>query len=121
MSQDKVFANGMIVKDRGNAPEWVIAKVSIKVEEFIQTLQQHADNGWVNLNIQRSRGGKDYVEIDTWKPNQDNPANQGYATRQEQPQRQAPPPPPAPFPADDNLPGLDSEPALTQKLPFDDA
>ena len=113
MSQDKVFANGMIVKDRGNAPEWVIAKVSIKVEEFIQTLQQHADNGWVNLNIQRSRGGKDYVEIDTWKPNQDNPANQGYVTRQEQPQRQAPPPPPAPFPTqepEDTLTGLDSDP-----------
>jgi hypothetical protein len=118
MNNEKIFAQGMIVKDRGNAPEWMIAKVSIKVEEFIQTLQQNSDNGWVNIQLKVSQGGKSYAEIDTWKPNQDNPANQGYVTRQEQPQRQAPPPPPAPFPTGDNIPDLEAGSAETPDVPF---
>lgn len=105
MSQDKLFASGMIVKPRGNAPDWVIAKVSIKAEEFIQTLQQHQKNGWINIDLKRSQGGKAYAEIDTWQP--DSSACTGYTTnvQQQAPQRQAPPPPPFP-PDDDNFQGL---------------
>lgn len=113
---DITFCNGMIIKERGNCPEWVLAKVSFKVEDMIQTLQEHNNNGWINVDIciPQDVSKRPYAKIDKWQPNQDNPANQGYVTRQaqDQPQRSntaPPPPPPAPFPADDNLPGLDSE------------
>jgi len=104
MSNDKTFANGLIVKPRGNAPQWVLAKVSIKVDEFIQTLQQYNKNGWVNIDLKVSAGGKAYAEIDTWEPNG---GCSGYVTQQtnQMPQRQAPPPPPF-HPEDDNFPGL---------------
>ena len=67
---DKVFANGMIVKKaRDNAPSFVKCGLSFKVDEFIQTLQQNNNNGWVNVDIKVSQNGKLYAEIDTWRPN----------------------------------------------------
>ena len=95
---DKIFANGMIVKDRRNAPEYVLVKLSIKVDDFRKTLTQHEDNGWVNINILRGRSGKEYAEIDTWKPSGNRQGEGSYpasAQRQSAP-RQTPPPPPYP-------------------------
>jgi len=118
---DIVFANGMIIKDRGAAPEYVIAKVSIKVEEFIQTLQENNNNGWVNIEIKQAKSGKNYAAIDTWKPNQDNPANQGYVTKQAPTMPQQSnnaPPPPAPFPTGDNIPGLEAGDESIEDVPF---
>lgn len=83
--QQKVFANGMIVKPRHpNAPDYVKGNLSIKVDEFIQTLQQNNNNGWVNISIKQSQNGKNYAEIDTWRP-----AQQAQAP---QPMQQAPAP-----------------------------
>ena len=66
---EKVFADGFIFKRRDNAPDFVMGSISVKVEEAIEFLQEHQNNGWVNLNVNRSRSGKHYVELDTWKPN----------------------------------------------------
>lgn len=65
---DKTFAKGMIVKKPSEeAPEWVIANVSIKVEEFIPFLQDHAQgDGWVNLNVKEGKSGKYYAELNQW-------------------------------------------------------
>ena len=95
MSND--FPNGIIAKRNERAPEWALCKLSIKVDEFIQTLQQNADNGWCNFEVNLSRAGKPYVKFDDFKPN----------TQQtnQMPQRQAPQPPPFP-PDDDNFPGF---------------
>jgi hypothetical protein len=75
MSDDKIFANGFLFKDKNeNAPEWVIGKMSIKVDEATEWLNDHADKGWVNIEIKRSQSGKPYMELDTWKPTpQDEP------------------------------------------------
>lgn len=71
MSNDqKVFADGFIFKRRDNAPDFVIGSISVKVEEAIKFLEDNVDNGWVNLNVKRSQSGKAYIELDTWKPNQ---------------------------------------------------
>ena len=132
---DKIFANGMIVKDRRNAPEYVLVKLSIKVDDFRKTLTQHEDNGWVNINILRGRSGKEYAEIDTWKPSGNRqgecsyPASsqRQYAPRQTPPPppypRQAAPPPPSPYPRQatpppPKQPELEAE--SMDEIPFDD-
>ena len=73
-STEKVFAQGLIAKRRDQAPEFVTCSLSIKVDEFKEFLDTHADKGWVNLNVKKSQGGKYYAELDTWKPNKE--ANQ---------------------------------------------
>jgi hypothetical protein len=98
------FPNGIIAKRNERAPKWALCKLSIKVDEFIQTLQQNADNGWCNFEVNLSKAGKPYVKFDDFKPNG---GCSGYVTQQtnQMPQRQAPPPPPF-HPEDDNFPGL---------------
>ena len=68
--KEKVFADGIMFKvPHEKAPEFVKGKLSIKVEEFIPFLEDNAsDTGWVNLDIKESKGGKMYLEVDTWKP-----------------------------------------------------
>lgn len=68
MSEEKVFADGFIFKRQENAPEFVVGSMSIKVDEAMAFLAQNESNGWVNLNVKKSKGGKYYMELDTWKP-----------------------------------------------------
>lgn len=68
MAEDKIFADGFLFKKRESAPEWVIGSMSVKVDEAIAFLTLNAKNGWVNMNINQSRGGKHYVELDTFVP-----------------------------------------------------
>jgi hypothetical protein len=44
-------------------------KLSIKVQDFMDwlSLQEHP-NGYVNLEIKTSKEGKQYVQVDTWRP-----------------------------------------------------
>ena len=46
--------------------------MSIKVEDALAFLKERANNGWVNLNINKARSGNYYCELDTWKPTQNN-------------------------------------------------
>lgn len=83
MSNDTQFINGLIVKaPNENAPEYVKAKLSIKREELIATLQG-MDGEWVNADIKVSQNGKWYAAVDTWKPNSNAP--QRAAPRREAP------------------------------------
>lgn len=77
MSDDKIFADGLIVKVNPNQPEWVLCNLSVKVEEFKAFLDQHQSNGWVNINCKVSQKGKAYAELDTWKPTQGDSAQAG--------------------------------------------
>jgi hypothetical protein len=60
--------------------------MSVKVEEFKKYLDENQDNGWVNFEIKKSREGKHYIELNTWKP------NQNAAQNNQGPANQAPPP-----------------------------
>ena len=68
MSKEKVFVDGLIIKTgnfhEGNAH----LKVAIKIEDFAKFVKTNADNGWLNIEIKTSKGGKIYAELDTWKP-----------------------------------------------------
>ena len=78
---DMKFIGGLIVKPpRDNAPDFVIAGLSIKREEMIAWLQEQ-EGEWINGDIKESKGGKWYAAVNEWKPEQ---------RREEPPQREAP-------------------------------
>lgn len=64
---DKQFVDGMIVKRGDNAPDFVLANLSIKRGELIEFLAQQPGD-WVNVSLKRAKSGKCYAELDTWKP-----------------------------------------------------
>ena len=77
MSQDKIFADGFVFKRNEKAPDFVVGNISVKVEEAVAFLKQHTKNGWVNLQVKNSQGGKYYMELDTFEPKvQQSPAQQ---------------------------------------------
>lgn len=65
---EKVFANGFSFKRNEKAPDFVIGRMSVKVDDAIEFLNKHSENGWVNINVNKARSGSYYVELDTWKP-----------------------------------------------------
>jgi hypothetical protein len=69
--EEKIFADGFVFKRNEKAPEFVIGRMSIKVEEAIAFLQSNESNGWVNLGVKQARSGNYYVELDTFKPSND--------------------------------------------------
>ena len=66
--QERIFADGFIIKRRDNASEFVIANISVKVDEAIASLRKYEKNGWVNLNAKTGRSGNPYIELDTFEP-----------------------------------------------------
>lgn len=66
--EEKIFADGFSFKRNENAPEFVIGRLSLKVDEAIAFIKEHEKKGWVNLNIKTARSGNHYVELDTFEP-----------------------------------------------------
>jgi hypothetical protein len=66
--KEKVFADGFSFKRREDAPDFVIGRLSIKVDEAIAFLRQNEKNGWVNLDAKYGRSGNAYLELDTYEP-----------------------------------------------------
>ena len=115
MSQDKVFVNGMIAKRNANAPEWALVNLSLKVDELIAFLQQHNNNGWVNVKVNRGQTGNIYAELDTWRPNTQQ-APQAPQQYQQAPPQQAPAfPPPQQNVVDQGAPHYDAR--MVQETP----
>jgi hypothetical protein len=68
MSEEKIFADGFSFKRQENAPDFVIGRISIKVDDAIAFMRKHEKNGWVNLNAKYGRSGNPYMELDTYEP-----------------------------------------------------
>jgi hypothetical protein len=68
MAEDKIFADGFSFKRQENAPDFVVGRLSMKADDAIAFIKQHAKAGWVNLNIKTARSGNHYVELDTYEP-----------------------------------------------------
>jgi hypothetical protein len=68
MAEEKIFADGFSFKRNENAPDFVVGRVSIKVEDAIAFLKKHQNNGWVTLNTNKSKSGTYYMELDTFVP-----------------------------------------------------
>lgn len=68
MKDEKIFADGFSFKRQENAPDFVVGRLSMKVDEAIDFLKKNQSNGWVSLNVKTARSGNYYVELDTFKP-----------------------------------------------------
>jgi hypothetical protein len=68
MSKERIFAEGFSFKRREDAPDFVIGRISIKVDEAIAFLKKNAKNGWVNLDAKYGRSGNPYLELDEYEP-----------------------------------------------------
>jgi len=72
---DKVFIPGLYFKKPSEkAPSFIIGSLSAKKQELIDFLA-HQEGDWVNMVIKESKGGKQYIELDTWKPEEKEPEN----------------------------------------------
>jgi hypothetical protein len=67
--EEKIFADGFVFKRNENAPDFVVGRISIKVEEAIAFIKQHEKNGWVNLGVKTARSGNYYIDLDTFESN----------------------------------------------------
>lgn len=66
---DIEFISGLSFKaPNEGAPDWLIAKGSIKPADLIAWLQSK-EGDWVNFELKESKGGKLYAAVDNWKPN----------------------------------------------------
>lgn len=66
-NEEKIFADGFVFKRNENAPDFVVGRISIKVDDAIAFIKQHQKNGWVNLGVKQARSGNYYVELDTFE------------------------------------------------------
>lgn len=88
MSTDAKFIDGLIFKaPHENAPDFIIAKISIKREDLLGWLQSQ-DGEWINADLKESREGKLYASVDDWRPNNGNGGRSG--SRGGAPQRERP-------------------------------
>lgn len=71
MAKEEIeFAKGLIVKaPHENAPDFVKASISIKVEEMGMWLREKHKAGeeWINLDVKKSKSGKWYAAVSTFK------------------------------------------------------
>jgi len=74
MATEKIFANGLNFREPSeNAPEYVIGRIWVKVDDFKAFLDEHNTNsGGVNIDVKRSSKGNIYCELNTWKPEKPN-------------------------------------------------
>jgi hypothetical protein len=72
MAKEEIeFVDGLIVKaPHANAPDYVKASISIKVEDLGKWLRgkYKAGDEWVNIDVKESKAGKWYASVSTFKP-----------------------------------------------------
>ena len=66
--QEKIFANGFSFKRNEKAPDFVVGRMSMKVDDAIAFLKENEKRGYVNVNVKKARSGNFYVELDTFEP-----------------------------------------------------
>ena len=67
--QDPIFPKGVLFKKpRDGAPDFIRGHLSFKVDEAVEFLKANEKNGWVNIDIKKSKEGKTYLQLDTWVP-----------------------------------------------------
>ena len=80
MAEEKIFADGFVFKRQEKntaliplAPtesnHFVLGRLSVKTEDAVAWLKEHTNkDGWVSINIRKSKGGNFYCDLDTWEP-----------------------------------------------------
>lgn len=81
--QEKIFADGFVFKRNEKAPDFVVGRLSIKVEDAIAFMKKHEKSGWVNLNVKTARSGNYYMDLDTFQANDSSPKEKATETKQQ--------------------------------------
>lgn len=65
---DKVFAEGLYFFESDK--DFILGKLSVNSNQFIEWLekQETDEKGYVKLDILKSKEGKPYIALNTWKP-----------------------------------------------------
>ena len=79
--EEKIFADGFLFKRNEKAPDFVVGRLSIKVEDAIAFMKQHAKGGWVNLGVKTARSGNYYIELDTFEAKEKESAVDKYQNK----------------------------------------
>jgi len=67
---DKVFARGIYFNEKHqNSPEFVLGSITIHKNLLTEWLKEQTvdEKGYIKLDIKKSREGKIYTEVNTWK------------------------------------------------------
>ena len=73
MAEEIEFVNGLIVKPpHANAPDFVKCAISIKIDDLLEWLGNRPEDGWVNIDVKESKGGKWYAAVSHFRPKQQN-------------------------------------------------
>lgn len=67
MSNETIFSKGLWVSRKDDAPDFVIADLSVEVDDFISFCKQYAVNGKISLTCLRAKSGKAYAKVDDYK------------------------------------------------------
>lgn len=83
-NQDVIFADGFSFKRKDSAPEFVIGRLSIKKDEAIKMIEENSKNGWLNIDVKKSKSGNYYCQVDTWVPSEA-PSSENNASDDDEP------------------------------------
>ena len=68
--KEKEYVDGLFYNfPHENAPEFVLASLSIQRDKFVQWLndKEVSDKGYIKIDVKKSREGKPYCELNTYK------------------------------------------------------
>jgi hypothetical protein len=70
----KIFVGFVKVKEvTGGAETWEYTQISFKADDLEKMAKYQNSAGFINLKLNRSKKGGEYLEIDTWGLEQDVP------------------------------------------------
>ena len=91
MSNNKEFIGWVSVKDvEHNGNSWQYTQISFKLEDLEKMKGFSNDKGYINLKLNRSQKGKEYLEIDTFGIQPQNAPQEQPAPTFEQPVQELP-------------------------------
>lgn len=77
MAEERILSKGFFISRREGAQPFVVGKLSIKLEDAIPFLEEHANEaGYVNIDMLWNKAGDRITGfLDTWQPE---PKKEGY-------------------------------------------
>jgi hypothetical protein len=82
-----IFVDGMIWKaPHEKAPDFIRGCISVKVAEFIEFAKENEKNGWLNIDLKKSKAGKYYFSLNTYEKKRDDTTQEGPVADQDEPE-----------------------------------
>ena len=68
--ENSTLPKGFFLKPpHAGVPDWIKGQIGIKVSDAIDYLKEHEnERGYVNLDLKESKGGKLYLDLNTFQP-----------------------------------------------------